>query len=81
MYWSEKYSKQIDTCLKFTGLSALIPLIIWVLNGGKNNFGIIHHVVIYTTFSTILTALLLLVIIIIFAIHDSSKWIMSKMKN
>lgn len=75
MYLFEKCHDEFKRFMEFIFIIMIIAIAIWCLNGGRNDWGVVHHVVIYMTFSC-LACILLAGFIVVMAFCDLMKWLL-----
>lgn len=76
MYWGERYQDDVEHLIRTILIISLISVLIWVLNGGKNDFGVVHHIVIYMMLTNMVCVLLIGVAVVFMALHDLVVWLL-----
>ena len=73
---TDRYYSAFDAFLKIFVRLALAGLVIWMLNGGQNDWEAIHKLALSMILTSLLAMILLMIGLIVCCIVDLFRWIM-----
>lgn len=73
-----RFSDIFENLMRINGLLLLFALGVWALNGGKNDFGLIHNFTVCIVLTVTVVLLLMFVSFLVIGFIELMKWLILK---
>lgn len=80
-YWTVRYSSLIDKTFGLIFGFGISAIFLWLINGGKNDLGVIHLASVYTVFACLLSITIVALVLFIMIVRDAMVLLYDKWKD